>query len=138
PPTDRAGSVLHSLHPAPPASTQEREAFQRTAEGILRIVLDRRVVVLQAEEPLHFRRREGKPLLVATHQELLDAAEPLGEAADELIGSDPSALIPADVAGPHLQRILTRSEEHTSELQSRFDLVCRLLLDKKNTNIYPH
>src|SRR5699024_11912407 len=25
-----------------------------------------------------------------------------------------------------------RSEEHTSELQSRFDLVCRLLLDKKN------
>src|SRR5699024_11456596 len=29
-----------------------------------------------------------------------------------------------------------RSEEHTSELQSRFDLVCRLLLEKKNTNIY--
>src|SRR5699024_11678932 len=33
-----------------------------------------------------------------------------------------------------------RSEEHTSELQSRFDLVCRLLLEKKNqvyvTSIY--
>src|SRR5699024_12841010 len=30
----------------------------------------------------------------------------------------------------------TRSEEHTSELQSRFDLVCRLLLEKKKeTNI---
>src|SRR5207249_10385930 len=27
----------------------------------------------------------------------------------------------------------TRSEEHTSELQSRFDLVCRLLLEKKKT-----
>src|SRR5699024_12652102 len=27
-----------------------------------------------------------------------------------------------------------RSEEHTSELQSRFDLVCRLLLEKKNKN----
>src|SRR5437868_13275107 len=27
-----------------------------------------------------------------------------------------------------------RSEEHTSELQSRFDLVCRLLLEKKNIN----
>src|SRR5438105_12099256 len=26
----------------------------------------------------------------------------------------------------------SRSEEHTSELQSRVDLVCRLLLDKKN------
>src|SRR5699024_11586906 len=34
----------------------------------------------------------------------------------------------------------TRSEQHTSELQSRFDLVCRLLLEKKNNkyslNIY--
>src|SRR5204863_6769581 len=28
-------------------------------------------------------------------------------------------------------RIDTRSEEHTSELQSRRDLVCRLLLEKK-------
>src|SRR5437868_7653560 len=27
-----------------------------------------------------------------------------------------------------------RSEEHTSELQSRFDLVCRLLLEKKNSS----
>src|SRR5437868_13168634 len=26
---------------------------------------------------------------------------------------------------------VSRSEEHTSELQSRFDLVCRLLLEKK-------
>src|SRR5438874_9825810 len=31
-----------------------------------------------------------------------------------------------DVERPHL-----RSEEHTSELQSRRDLVCRLLLEKK-------
>src|SRR5699024_12870599 len=29
-----------------------------------------------------------------------------------------------------------RSEEHTSELQSRFDLVCRLLLEKKKKKIY--
>src|SRR5437868_14095428 len=33
---------------------------------------------------------------------------------------------PAKVRPPGL-----RSEEHTSELQSRFDLVCRLLLEKK-------
>src|SRR5699024_12718279 len=32
---------------------------------------------------------------------------------------------PLPVVGHH------RSEEHTSELQSRFDLVCRLLLEKK-------
>src|SRR5438067_9057510 len=28
-----------------------------------------------------------------------------------------------------------RSEEHTSELQSRFDLVCRLLLEKKKKKL---
>src|SRR2546422_4696864 len=35
---------------------------------------------------------------------------------------------------------LTRSEEHTSELQSRLHLVCRLLLEKKKTtyfNLHP-
>src|SRR5437773_8885841 len=29
-----------------------------------------------------------------------------------------------------------RSEEHTSELQSHHDLVCRLLLEKKNTHVF--
>src|SRR5437868_12664318 len=33
--------------------------------------------------------------------------------------------------GSALTFVLLRSEEHTSELQSRFDLVCRLLLEKK-------
>src|SRR2546428_9117476 len=33
----------------------------------------------------------------------------------------------ADAGAPHV----IRSEEHTSELQSRSDLVCRLLLEKK-------
>src|SRR5699024_12051901 len=32
---------------------------------------------------------------------------------------------------------LPRSEEHTPELQSRFELVCRLLLEKKTTNQSP-
>src|SRR3712207_7887406 len=34
-------------------------------------------------------------------------------------------------------RAVDRSEEHTSELQSRQYLVCRLLLEKKNTSSYP-
>src|SRR2546430_7405840 len=35
---------------------------------------------------------------------------------------------------------LTRSEEHTSELQSQSNIVCRLLLEKKNHNeqVIPH
>src|SRR5438067_4467766 len=40
-------------------------------------------------------------------------------------GKKGNPLPPSDVPN-------TRSEEHTSELQSRFDLVCRLLLEKKN------
>src|SRR5699024_12200477 len=36
------------------------------------------------------------------------------------------------LVGSHLDsQPFGRSEEHTSELQSRFDLVCRLLLEKK-------
>src|SRR3712207_8975968 len=43
--------------------------------------------------------------------------------------------------GPSTPRKRARSEEHTSELQSRQYLVCRLLLEKKNKNHYtadPH
>src|SRR5256886_9956894 len=32
--------------------------------------------------------------------------------------------------------LMLRSEEHTSELQSQSNLVCRLLLEKKKTNIF--
>src|SRR6266496_5839470 len=43
---------------------------------------------------------------------------------DELVG------LAAQLIGDH-RRLRRRSEEHTSELQSRRDLVCRLLLEKK-------
>src|SRR5207248_4150461 len=36
-----------------------------------------------------------------------------------------------------LDAVIDRSEEHTFELQSPYDLVCRLLLEKKK-NILPH
>src|SRR5260221_10788456 len=48
---------------------------------------------------------------------------------------------PACLAHPRLQLCTpsrTRSEEHTSELQSHSDLVCRLLLEKKNDVIQKH
>src|SRR5688572_31049500 len=38
-----------------------------------------------------------------------------------------------DAARMKMQRLSSRSEEHTSELQSQSNLVCRLLLEKKNT-----
>src|SRR3712207_8499495 len=47
--------------------------------------------------------------------------------ADELVEE-------ADGAGVEGITLLGRSEEHTSELQSRQYLVCRLLLEKKHKN----
>src|SRR3712207_7109387 len=41
------------------------------------------------------------------------------------------ALVVLDIVVP--EEVLVRSEEHTSELQSRQYLVCRLLLEKKKT-----
>src|SRR5256885_10725415 len=37
---------------------------------------------------------------------------------------------------PYLRRQHDRSEEHTSELQSPCNLVCRLLLEKKNQTVH--
>src|SRR5688500_19884701 len=56
-----------------------------------------------------------------------------GDTADSLVPVYAHALDVSDplvsvVAGSHH----TRSEEHTSELQSPCNLVCRLLLEKKN------
>src|SRR5256885_842369 len=40
--------------------------------------------------------------------------------------------VPYKGSAPAMQALLARSEEHTSELQSPCNLVCRLLLEKKN------
>src|SRR3989449_4856639 len=42
---------------------------------------------------------------------------------------------PARPPSPRARSGETRSEEHTSELQSRLHLVCRLLLEKKTTHL---
>src|SRR3712207_8396112 len=42
-----------------------------------------------------------------------------------------------DRVGPQPHQDAGRSEEHTSELQSRQYLVCRLLLEKKNNTLSP-
>src|SRR5260370_15730825 len=68
-----------------------------------------------------------------------------GEALEELVvlveAERPRMLffvddVRARAGGDHdrSRRQLDRSEEHTSELQSHLNLVCRLLLEKKKTN----
>src|SRR2546430_7075819 len=43
-----------------------------------------------------------------------------------------------DYPGAFVLGFMTRSEEHTSELQSQSNLVCRLLLEKKKKKIKIH
>src|SRR5690242_20749812 len=56
----------------------------------------------------------------------------LGVAAADLAGTASNVRNPANVAGTYgAAGAGVRSEEHTSELQSHVNLVCRLLLEKK-------
>src|SRR5207249_7909404 len=57
----------------------------------------------------------------------LDDVDGAKRAYQRLLEIDPHD----EAAFVSLERLFLRSEEHTSELQSRFDLVCRLLLEKK-------
>src|SRR5687768_18264284 len=57
------------------------------------------------------------------------AARPNG--LDTATPANTTAATPSSRA-PTTSRMFWRSEEHTSELQSRLHLVCRLLLEKKN------
>src|SRR5207249_6231092 len=75
---------------------------------------------------------------VGEHLDALDRGHGNLVDVDEVLAADR-----VDAAGGHApavdehQRVEVaklRSEEHTSELQSRFDLVCRLLLEKKKIN----
>src|SRR5436305_3636543 len=58
-----------------------------------------------------------------------------GTLADRRSPIDPYALIGESDAIHSVRQAIARSEEHTSELQSRPHLVCRLLLEKKKKNI---
>src|SRR5699024_12487545 len=75
------------------------------------------------------------PATPAIHTLSLHDALPISEAGS---GSSGSGRRPGDFRKIRFgcqpgRHPLFRSEEHSSELQSRFDLVCRLLLEKKKT-----
>src|SRR5207249_638085 len=75
------------------------------------------------------RGRRGFPIHSGAHPR--DSRHYRGQVAPAVLGEElvlskrPSSIIRKKRIKP------IRSEEHTSELQSRFDLVCRLLLEKK-------
>src|SRR5438034_5498977 len=78
--------------------------------------------LLNARIPLHRHHQKRYPLsgvqCAALQNLQLSSTQPFLQTVEEL---------PVD------PNIVPRSEEHTSELQSHSDLVCRLLLEKKNT-----
>src|SRR5699024_12407579 len=79
-------------------------------------------------------QRVGKPAL---GRRPAGARRPAGGGSRAGFHSFPSGseLLPPAAAGeqPDGGGRTGRSEEHTSELQSRFDLVCRLLLERNNS-----
>src|SRR2546430_13341985 len=85
--------------------------------------------------PTLFRsRRQGIPCL-ASQIDDADGRQRRRDAAAEL---EPLERCPR--LGARSRRSEHRSEEHTSELQSQSNLVCRLLLEKKkkSTHLKPH
>src|SRR5207249_8144268 len=91
--------------------------------------------------PVRVRRLEGE-----VHVDLVEPLPDLPEVLDQgLVELEPCDVLFSDVLDDFPGLLLElrvqggepiiRSEEHTSELQSRFDLVCRLLLEKKKYTI---
>src|SRR5207248_11162721 len=82
----------------------------------LPISVSRGVARLEEELGVQLFERVGRRIVLSSHgKQLQRKASRLVEEID-----DPSA-----------DALKERSEEHTSELQSPYDLVCRLLLEKK-------
>src|SRR5204863_7771035 len=83
-----------------------------------------------------FRSKKCQPELQRHPQERVEGCldeQRLGEHLDEVVESDKVAAA-HDVVFLKCDDRAARSEEHTSELQSRRDLVCRLLLEKKKNH----
>src|SRR5699024_12666639 len=96
---------------SPPSFPTRRSSDLEPA--LVRWNMDKRYLTALAEAGI-----PGVP--TSWHDEEASLADALQEAARRAAGSGA-----ADPSATH------RSEEHTSELQSRFDLVCRLLLETK-------
>ena len=101
-----ASSVLAALPPADARADAAPPA--RIGAGLLRLALDRAQALSRAdagEEQVSARRRDGRIVLLADDPALLDPAEALGRAADELVAQARSAGDPLVSAGRGAQRL---------------------------------
>src|SRR5260370_28290998 len=76
---------------------------------------------------------DDKPSTIEWTLELKPLSAPISNAAPSSPGSPVSTAVAANTPPPSTAKPSSpaRSEEHTSELQSHLNLVCRLLLEKK-------
>ena len=104
--SELASSVLASLPPAETGADAAPSA--RIGAGLLRLALDRAQALHRADagpEQVSTRRRDGRIVLLAADPALLDPAEALGRAADELVAQARSAGDPLVPAGRGAQRL---------------------------------
>src|SRR5438874_8473780 len=78
------------------------------------------------------RKFAKRPEIAEANKRAFHAGYAFGETTEDFAVS--YQVKPAKLR-PGTYRNITRSEEHTSELQSRRELVCRLLLEKKKTDL---
>src|SRR5258707_5421008 len=89
--------------------------------------------------PPLFRSGFAAPRLIALHGLIDELADLREKITNTIVEEPPISLSDGGVIAAGVDKDLDdlrRSEEHTSELQSRQYLVCRLLLEKKNKQIY--
>src|SRR5437868_7996817 len=108
---------------------EELTGSERTLPRMLHLA---ELVARLIEQPYGGALREllaaGERYCGLTYEKLQPIVEALQSKVDEL-AEVLSLQLPE--AQSYVDLLIVRSEEHTSELQSRFDLVCRLLLEKK-------
>src|SRR5207253_8669167 len=99
---------------------------------LLRYVLATRIK-LREQDWLRTARTRIADAIVG-EQSLARLSERVLQFLTNYLGAQAGVMYAADAHGAYVR---TRSEEHTSELQSRGHLVCRLLLEKKKKHIPP-
>src|SRR5699024_9224703 len=142
---DKITAVADFLTRAFGESIQKQKNAAKTNSKNIKILIDRpgqeileRTSVVIDENELEVRFEVGLP---AAGRKILGKAAAgimtgiLPEIADDALlyqNLDQEGL--KEQVALMLDQVHIRSEEHTSELQSRFDIVCRLLLEKKTLN----
>src|SRR5699024_11546329 len=114
---------------------------ERIIFALISIILGKSVARVLYDEPIDkpYRKLEVDQMPIIETLEKLDFKKLLDDYQDKhdkplrpVIRRKNSVVkVPANLTCPKCSAPSDRSEEHTSELQSRFDLVCRLLLEKK-------